>query len=170
MNNGDTVTIDAGSTAIEFANALKERLDTLTVVTHSLDVFNILCRHKNFKLILCAGSFLPSENTFYGEFVLDSYRKIHVEKAFIFPYAVSLKYGICDHQLELYQIQKLQTEITDKIFVLADSSKFEKSALLKIGDMESDYTYVTDSELSEKLKKLYLENDINIITGKEDLK
>jgi len=172
VSNGDTIGIDAGSTAIEFARALKscESLSSLTAVTHSLDVFEILCRHRDFKLILCAGNFMAAENTFYGPIVLDTLSKLHVEKIFLFPSALSLQFGICDHQPELFEVQKMLMLAADKAFVLADSSKFEKSALLKIDDMSKKYTYVTDSALSAKLKKLYRENEINIITEKDDIK
>ena len=58
ISEGDVIAVDEGSTAILFAKALKEHFDTLTVITHSLDVFNLLNQHKNFQLILCGGHFL----------------------------------------------------------------------------------------------------------------
>ena len=39
IKNGDSIAIDTGSTAIEFIETLMERFDTLTIVTHSMDVF-----------------------------------------------------------------------------------------------------------------------------------
>ena len=38
ISNGDIIGIDAGSTAVLFAEALKEHFSRLTVITHSLDV------------------------------------------------------------------------------------------------------------------------------------
>ena len=43
--DGDVIAIDSGSTAIVFAEELKKRFTNLTIVTHSLDVFNLLARH-----------------------------------------------------------------------------------------------------------------------------
>ena len=42
ISEGDIIGIDSGSTAISFAKALKERFKNLTVITHSIDVFNII--------------------------------------------------------------------------------------------------------------------------------
>ena len=55
VDEGDIICIDSGSTSIYFAEALKRRLSKLTVITHSLDVFNILTEKDGFQVILCAG-------------------------------------------------------------------------------------------------------------------
>ncbi len=164
IKNGDIIAVDTGSTAIEFINVLKDRFDTLTIVTHSMDVFQRACNHKNFNIILCGGYYLQNENSFYGSFTTDMLDKIHVEKSFIFPYALSLKNGICDLNPQLSEIQKKLFSIGDEIVILADSSKYEKSALLKVSDMNPCYTYISDTKLSEEIKAVYRNNDINIIT------
>ncbi len=161
----DIICIDIGSTANCFAKALKENFSDLTVVTNSLDVFSILSNHADFKVILCAGHFLREENGFYGGLTLDALSKIHVQKAFIFPSAVSIEFGICDYQEEFYHVQKAMIRCADEVFVLADSSKFEKSALLKLDDLKSEYFYVTDNKLSQGLENLYKENEIKIFKG-----
>ena len=51
---------------------------------------------------------------------------------------------------------------SERIFLLADSSKFEKKALLKLDDMRSEYCYITDSELRCDIQRLYSENNIKI--------
>ena len=162
---GDVIAIDSGSTAILLAEVIKERFSRLTVVTHSLDVFNILCNHKDFSVILCGGHFLQSENAFFGSLTLNMMNMLHITKAFIFPSAVSLEFGICDYNNDLYQLQKKLIQISVDIYILADSTKFEKKALLKLDDMKDNYKYITDCNLSEDLKNLYKENNINIYTG-----
>lgn len=160
VSDGDIIAIDTGSTTAAFARALSVRLSRLTVVTHSLEVFDIL--RDRFSVILCGGHYMPEEKSFYGALTIDMFNSLHVQKAFLCPSAVSLKYGICDYQKDLYQIQKCLIELSDDIFILADSSKFEKKALLKIDDTSNDYVYITDSDLSESIKKLYAENNIQI--------
>lgn len=164
VNEGDIIGIDAGSTAISLANALKENFSKLTVITHSLDVFEILCKHEDFKVILCGGNFLKDENAFYGTLTLDTLSRLNMQKVFIFPSAISLKHGICDYQQDLLQVQKKLLECSDSAYILADSTKFEKQALLKLDETREEYIYITDSNLTEELRKIYKENNINIIT------
>ena len=162
---GDYIAVDAGSTAISFAEALKDRFTRLTVVTYSSDVFEILRNHKEISVILCGGHYMREENSFFGNLTLEILGKLHVQKAFVFPSAVSLEFGICDYQQDFYLLQKKLLAISDSIFILADSSKYEKKALLKLDDMCPEYTYITDSQLSEKLKKIYTENNLRVYNG-----
>lgn len=168
VQEGDSIGIDAGSTAILFAEELRERFSNLTIVTYSLDVFETLCGYKEFEVILCGGYFFKNENSLCGGFAVEMLQKIHLQKVFLFPLAVSLQDGICDYQKELYPMQKQLIKCGDKVFVLADSSKFEKNSLLKLNGMNPGYCYITDSGLPDKLKQLYRDNHINIKTGKED--
>jgi len=160
---GDIISVDVGSTAIAFAEALKARFSRLTVITHSLDVFELLHEHQEMSVILCGGHYMKGENAFYGALTLEMMSKLHVQKAFIFPSAVSMKYGIADYSQEFYLLQKKMMESAERIYVLADSSKFEKRALLKVEDMKPDFCYVTDSMLSDELKQLYQENNLQVI-------
>ena len=93
-----------------------------------------------------------------------------MQKVFIFPSAVSLSQGIGDFNQELAQVQKQLIESSSEVMVLADSEKFETNALLKISDINSDLTFITDPILPDTLKELYIENNIKILTTTEDLK
>ncbi len=162
VQEGDYLGIDTGSTAVIFAEVLRERFQKITVVTHSADVFEIL--RDQFPVILCGGHYLSEEKSFYGSLCLKTLDQIRVQKSFIFPSAVSLRFGICDYQSELVPVQQKLTEISDQVFVLADSSKFESRALLKIEDTRPEFFYVTDGLLTEELKTLYAENGMKIFS------
>ena len=59
-------------------------------------------------------------------------------------------------------VERQMIESADEIFVLADSDKFEKTALYRMAPISSRFTLVTDSGLSEELKSLYKENGITV--------
>ena len=54
VEEDDIICIDSGSTAYFFAKALVGKFSRLTVVTHSMDVFEILSQKEGFRIILCA--------------------------------------------------------------------------------------------------------------------
>lgn len=167
IKNGDTISIDAGSTAIELAKLISSMFSRLTVVTHCLDVFNILSKNDGIDLVLCGGDFNREENTFMGNITAEAVEKIHTEKAFIFPSGVSLKFGVTDYDGGFLRIQKAMMDNADKVFVLADSDKYEKAAYTKLCSVTQEYTYITDSALSQEIYDLYRKNEINIVAGKE---
>ena len=165
INEGDTISIDAGNTAIYLAEAIKERFTHLTVVTYSLNVFNILAGHKNFDLILCGGNYSPAENFFTGGFTIKILESLHVQKSFVLPSTISLDGGICEYHKESHPYQKRMLEFADEVYVVGDSSKFEKTALYKLDDMRDEYFYVTDSSLPESLRQIYAANEKKIIVA-----
>lgn len=165
----DSIGIDAGTTAIEFTEELMRSFHSLTVVTYSMDVFGRLHDYKNFKVILCGGTYLQKERAFYGVFANKMLDDIHLQKSFIFPSAISLRRGIYDYQPQILELQKKLIENSDDVIVLADSSKYEKNALYKVCDVSPQHIYVTDRAMPESMKQLYMENGRRIITKEEDI-
>ncbi|MBR2471928.1 MAG: DeoR/GlpR transcriptional regulator [Clostridia bacterium] len=162
ISEGDFIFVDSGSTAIIFAEVLREEFSSLTVITHSVDVFDILRGYANFEVILCGGHYMAGENAFYGMLTMNMINDIRTQKAFVCPSAISIGKGICDYQPELCAIQKQIIDNADKVYILVDSSKFEKRAPFKIADIKEEYCYISDESLSKDIIKLYKENDINV--------
>lgn len=165
VEEGDIIAIDSGTTAIELAEIIKDRFKHITVVTHDPNIFSILSENKLIKLIMVGGHFSKEERAFCGPIALSTFKSLHVAKAFVFPSAVSLKFGTSGFSEVLTPIQQTILDIADKIIICADSDKFEKTALIKLCDLNPNHTYVTDSNLSDSIFELYAENNIQIFKG-----
>ncbi len=168
LENDDTIAIDEGSTAIEFAKVILNKNLRLRVVTHSMDVFNILSQNNRIEIILCGGEYVKEENAFAGVMTMEMAKSVYTNKAFIFPSAISLEFGMSMYQSEykFLEIEKVYVKNTDKVFILADSKKFEKKAFVKSFDISKKYTYVTDSALDGKICDLYKKAGLNVVKGR----
>ena len=160
VEDGDVIFIDSGSTPVHFAKAVKNK--KITVITCSLDVFNELNGGKA-KAILVGGEYRLAVASFCGALALEIIKKLFVNKAYIFPSAVSLRHGVCDFSQDIYPIQKEILERADKIFILATSNKFERNGMLKICDVLPEYIFITDKKLKKEYENLYLEKGITVI-------
>ena len=165
INEGDYISIGTGSTPIHFARILRQTFQRLTVVTYSYRVFEELRGVPGFQLVLVGGQFSPEEEAFSGPLTQEMYSNLYVQKAFVFPSAVSLEHGCGGYEQMLYPLQRLAMQHCDQAYILADSSKFERKALYKVDDMRPEYIYITDSQLPAELARLYAENGLNVITG-----
>ena len=152
VENGDSLFIDEGSTAVELARLLVAHFDRLTIVTHSLEIFHILSQNSGFRLMLCGGFYHPEESAFHGHLTVDAIRQLQVDKAFVFPSGISLKTGITDYGEEFVSIQRACIDQANRVFILANSEKFQKNALYKVWDMDPAFTYITDSGLTAALR------------------
>jgi len=164
INEGDTIALTGGSTAMLFVAELKKHFSKLTVAVFSLDLFDLLRDGNNFELILCGGHYNRSDgNFFHGIFVHDILEKIGINKAFIFPASISLASGIRGSSSDYALCVRKMIESATETYVLSDSTKFEKKIGIRYSDMQKDFTYITDSALPKELQKLYKENGIKII-------
>ena len=161
VEDGDIIFIDSGTTPVHFAKAIKDR--KITAITYSLEVFSEL-KAGSARVILLGGEYRSATASFCGALALASLKNLCVNKAFIYPSAVSLRHGVCDFSLDTYAIQTEILRHADKVYVVATSNKFERVALLKICDMEKEYCYVTDNRLKKEYRQLYEENQLNIVT------
>lgn len=165
IKEGDFIALDAGSTAYELAALLGERFHALTILTHSLEVMKILEEQENIRVVLAGGFYLPEEKCFCGHLALDMICQFHISKCFIAPAAISLNFGISDHIQELIAIQRAFLEIADQAYILADSSKFESCAPLKISGFNPKFLCITDSGLPDEVCEAYKKASIDVVRG-----
>ena len=109
------------------------------------------------------GRYLHEEKAFYGHLALDAINRLHVAKAFIFPSAVSLKNGASEFVHELFEIQRAYMRNADEVFILADSTKFETTANIKLCDLSPSLKIITDSQLPDPIYELYRKESMHII-------
>jgi DeoR/GlpR family transcriptional regulator of sugar metabolism len=162
IRENDIIAIDSGSTAIELATVLKQSFRCLTIVTNSPAVLNLLSESDGFTLIQIGGRYLKDEEAFYGHIAEDAIHRLHFQKAFIFPSAISLQQGAGVFVHELVNVEKAFMQNADEVFMLADSSKFETFASIKLCDLFSCHL-ITDNKLPNEIYNLYKKNHIEII-------
>jgi len=162
IEENDILFIDSGSTAVEFARVLRSHFQSLTVITHSLDVCFELRAQDGYHLIVIGGEYAPDEAANCGFQALEMIASLHASKAFVFPLALSLKKGICDQDSRFVPIQKAYIQQAQKIYFVADSTKFEATALAKLCDLDAGCTVITDSGADDNICSAYRDNGIEV--------
>lgn len=163
VNDGDFISLGGGSTALAFAQALRNRVRTLTVVTYSLVVFEALRDMPDYTVMLSGGQLNTQEQILTGPAVANFFSGVYVQKAFIFPAVLSLKGGINFYTREITQWIAPMLHQCDQVYVLADSSKFELPVHFQTTPTRQDYIYITDKDLPEDLRQLYAKNNLKFI-------
>jgi len=163
IRENDTIAIDSGSTAMELVPFIKSQFRRLTIVTNSPEVLNAFSDMDTYELIQIGGQYLRDEKAFYGHLALDAINRLHFSKAFIFPSAISLRHGVGVFVHELFDIERAFMHNADEVFMLADHSKFEKTATIKLCDVTTSYKFITDSEMPAQVYERYRKHSIQII-------
>ncbi len=165
---GDVIAIDAGSTAMVFVSVLCEHFKSLTVVTNSTDVTEYVSKNSGFKLIFLGGTYFASEKCCYGYMAESAMDMLHADKCFIFPSAISLRYGGTTYIGECVGVELRMINASDKYYILADSSKFETNSSIRITELAKADAVITDSALDKRICELYRENGVKLINHENE--
>ncbi len=148
INRSDCIFIDFSSTCGYLADEIGEY--PVNVMTSSLDVANKLSDKPNVSLFLTGGMWNPDERAFMGKTAISTIDQFHVDKAFISCRAINMENGISDKSEGEAELRRKILESANQVFLLADHTKFDRTAFVKIGDFHKITAIITDSELSPK--------------------
>lgn len=145
IKKGDTIILDGGTTNTILAEKIKE-MDHLTVLTNSLDIANILIDARGITLVISGGILNSNSRTATGIPAESFFTSVNADKLFLGVTALSTDKGLSDQNMLETPIKKKMIEQADKVFILADCTKFNKTAFSPIGDFSIADTIITDCE------------------------
>lgn len=163
INDGDVIILASGTTALELAKEISSGNKKLTVILNSPDLLEIIKTNDRVDIISLGGRYLDSERAFVGGITVEALATVCANKAFIFPTSINSDFEMCSSFYELVDIDKCIMTSSAKTFVLADSTKFNKSALYKIGQITPAMTVVSDNNLDSETVKRFKEKGLNIL-------
>lgn len=160
IEDRDTVIIDDASTSFYLALHIKNHPEKhLAVVTNSLLSANELAGASHVDLFMVGGHIGGHLAAAMGEKAINDMGKFHVDKAFIGVHGINFDAGITSIATPQMQVKQAIFRTTDKVFVLADSTKFGGGYLSVICPIQSVYKIITDKKISKSnIKRAEREN------------
>lgn len=149
IQNGDSITLDVGTTTLELARNLHTKQD-LTVITPSLQIANELINHPGIRLILTGGILRTGEFSMVGHLAERIFADFFVDKLFLGAGAVNLKEGISEFNIEDTLVKRAMLRNAKKVYLVADSSKFGQVAFTSIIPISSVHSVITDTDLDPR--------------------
>jgi DeoR/GlpR family transcriptional regulator of sugar metabolism len=161
VESGQTIMIEAGSTALEVARHLPHDA-SLTVATTSLCVAQELYRTPVNVLIL--GGFLRKDHpSLYGPLTESIVKDFHVDTLFMGCDGASADDGFYSIDLHISSLEQAMMEIASKIVIVAESVKFTRRAFVRYATLQQVHTLVTDAYLSEEDREKLKDKGVNLI-------
>ena len=159
---GITIIIDSGTTLLEFAKIVKTKKH-LTVITPSLDAAAILADIKGITLIMPGGILNGPSRSLTGQPAEDFFSSIHADILFLAAKAVNIEDGLSDHTIPEASVKRNMIKCADKICVLADHSKLNRTALSRICPIDNVDYLVTDHEADRGFLEKLEDREIKLI-------
>ena len=152
VKDGDHIFLDASTTAVFVAKALKEK-ERLTVITNSMEIILELADVSGWNIISTGGVMKEGYLAFLGSKTDESIRSYYVDKVIFSCKALDLEWGIMESQEAFGSTKRAMIGSGRKKILVVDSSKFDQTAFSVAGSMKEVDIIVTDKEPTERWKK-----------------
>lgn len=145
VDDGDHITLDASTTAVFVAKALR-RKQRLTVVTNSVEILVELSDVPGWNLISVGGSLKEGYLALVGPRTTENLRRYRVEKAILSCKGIDPVCGMLDGNEDFSQAKYEMLRAARKRILAVDKTKFGRAAFCKIADLSSVDVVVTDEQ------------------------
>jgi DeoR family fructose operon transcriptional repressor len=165
VEDGDTITLDTGTTTLELARLLGQRRD-VTVVTNDLAIAMALEECETVRVLFMGGLVRRKYHctVIYGSTGRDILAGLSVDKAFMALNSFSVDKGASTPDINHAETKKLMMSIAAKVILLFDSSKMGRTSFALFAPLESIDTIVTDAIGAEERARLE-ENGIDVVVA-----
>ena len=160
--DGSTLFIDSGTTCEAIAHAILSR-SHLRVVTYSLRVATILSESSNFTLAVPGGFVRPVHGGIFQEDTAGFIRRFKFDCAIISVSGIDGDGDICDDDQAEAAIANAAMAQAQRKILAVDSSKFGKSAMVRLGSVTKMDTLVTDTHPEGGILRILEENGVEIV-------
>ena len=162
VQDGDIIYVDSGTTAPNIIKYLKGK--DVTIVTESLNVILNALPFPELKIILLGGNFIREANSF-RTMNIETIMAFNINKAFMATTGLSIGNGITNSSPLEYEIKREIVGKCDKIYLLADHSKFGVSSLMTYCKLEDIDCLITDQTPPSEFLTFFNSNRIECRTA-----
>lgn len=146
VDDGDSLLVDSGTTALEFVRALDRRCD-ITVITADLTIANYVDESlPGVDVILLGGTLRKGHRYLYGPLTLASLEVLHPDKAFICPISLVPGRGLMTNNERMAEVKTACMRSARSCIGLMDASKLNASGLIRFAGLEDLDALVMDSD------------------------
>lgn len=127
VEDGDTIIIDCGTTALAFAQFLFDK--KIMVITNSVPVVNLLKGRRNIKLIVAPGEYEDDTQGMISFSTADYFRTLHADKVFLSTQGINEQGELTVPKMADAHVKQALAGAGRQKILLADKSKFGQTFL-----------------------------------------
>lgn len=134
IEENDTIILDSGSTILELAKIMPDI--PLTVVTNDLLIMQEIRKRRHIDVYVPGGFLVSGSTTLLGEDAEQRLKQFKTQKAFIGTTCVHPEHGLSLIAHTEVSIKKIMVQQAEKVFLLADRTKWNKIGLFPFASMD----------------------------------
>ncbi|OKL44089.1 DeoR/GlpR family DNA-binding transcription regulator [Pseudovibrio exalbescens] len=160
--NGASLFVNIGTTTEAVARALVQH-SGLMVITNNLNVAVTLRPFSQNQVVIAGGVVRASDGGVVGEAAVDFINQFKVDYAVIGTSALDADGALLDFDYREVKVAQAIIANARHVILVADTSKFDRSAPVRVGHMEQIDTYVCDRMEDPRIRKLMQTWEVRLI-------
>lgn len=162
IEDGDAISLDSSTTALQVARQIKSK-KRITVITNSMNIVYELANVKDFTVISTGGNLRPISMGFVGPLAENSVKNYNVDKALVSCKGVHMEREFTESNEAEARVKKAMVESADKVFMLLDSTKFNKVSFINMLKIEQAHVLFTDKKLPDEWEQLIAGKNVKLV-------
>lgn len=168
LHNGDSIIIDDSTTCLELARIIASSNLVLNVITNSFDIALLLKEHMSIELFFIGGIVHKTTAATYGAIAEQTTENLSCNILFAGADAVHPEKGFLNNRLDIIPLKQAMMKASSKTIVLADHTKFNRSAMMQIAPFDKVDYVITDDQLKDDIYNSFGENKSKIVRASID--
>lgn len=162
IEDGDRLVLDASSTAVFIAKAIKDKKN-ITIITNSVEILIELFDVPGWKVISTGGMAKEGSFALVGPQTDRMLQLYHVDKAIVSCKGLDMELGITDSDEQHAQNKYTMLQTGEKRILAVDHSKFGEVAFTRVDGLKGVTMVVTDTRPDEQWLKFFEQLGISCI-------
>lgn len=150
VRDGDSIALDASTTAWHLARYLKDRHE-LTVLTNGLFIALELADSPGVTVVMPGGMLRSGSNSLIGEMGAGIFDRYHVQKGFFGAWGLTLQEGLTDLNEYEVDLKRLMVERSKEVIAIIDSTKWGQVAFSTFAPLEKVDQVISDAPVPEAM-------------------
>lgn len=165
--NQASIFINIGTTTEEVAKALQNH-NRLRIITNNLNVATILRSNPGFEIIIAGGSVRQRDGGITGEATIDFIRQFKVDFGIIGISSIDTDGTLLDFDYHEVRVAQAIIENSRQVFLVADHSKFDRCAMVRLGGIDQIDALFTDQPPPPHFASILSETNVIVHTADTD--
>ncbi len=157
-----SIFINIGTSTEAVAHELVNH-ENLTIITNNMNVANIMVANPTANIVVAGGVLRRADGGLVGDLTREAISHFKVDLAIVGTSALDQDGDMLDFDLQEVEVSRAIIQSARKSFLIADHTKFERSAPVRIGSIFDIDAFYTDRDLSDALREKCEEHDTQII-------
>ena len=150
VQDGDSIALDASTTAFSMARFLRERRE-LTLVTNGLRIGMELISSPGISVLIPGGMLRQESFSLVGTWGKSVLQQVHIKKAFVGAKGFTLSEGLTDVNSEEVELKRAIVEVAKEVIAIIDHSKWDQVAFATFCPLERIKLIITDAKAPKKM-------------------